>query len=470
MSLPVVCAGAGAEWEARLIAELASPSAPLTVTRRCVDVIELVAVAALGHSVAALLDPRLRHLDPDVVERLRAAAVVPVGLTGADHSGDIEVLRAVGIDHVVPADAPAAVIAEVVLTAIADLGTGEDLVERAFSDPMHASGRLIVPAASTASGSTGPLGSLDERAADPPQPAERGRVIAVWGPSGSPGRTMLATNLADALARRGLGTMLIDADVYGGVIASTLGLLDESPGLAAACRQAQSRRLDAAGLAALAWQVSPTLRVLTGLSRADRWPELRSSALEDVLMVCRELTEVTVLDVGFCLESDEELSFDSTAPRRNGATLAALACADVVLIVGSADPIGIQRLARGMTELREIELRAELTVVLNRVRAGAAGRDPAAELTAALQRFVGLQASALLPFDLDAADRAVSLGKTLAEVAPASPLTRAVANLADRFAGPARLPTGGRRRHRAGRRGTSRRAEYGVSVTGSDDA
>ena len=64
-----------------------------------------------------------------------------------------------------------------------------------------------------------------------------GRIVAVWGPTGAPGRTTVAITLADELARLGCGSLLVDGDVYGGVIAAVLGLLDESPGLAAACRQ-----------------------------------------------------------------------------------------------------------------------------------------------------------------------------------------------------------------------------------------
>ena len=111
------------------------------------------------------------------------------------------------------------------------------------------------------------------------RPSRPGKVIAVWGPTGAPGRTTDAVTLADELARLGQRSLLVDADVYGGVAAAMFGLLDESPGLVAACRQAQSRRLDVEGLAALCWQVGAELRVLTGISRADRWPELRGTAL-----------------------------------------------------------------------------------------------------------------------------------------------------------------------------------------------
>ena len=77
-----------------------------------------------------------------------------------------------------------------------------------------------------------------------------------------------------------------------------------------------------------------TFRVLTGITRADRWTELRAAALSLVLERAREIADVTVVDTGFCLEADEELSFDTMAPRRNAATLRSLELADTVFAVG----------------------------------------------------------------------------------------------------------------------------------------
>ncbi len=141
-------------------------------------------------------------------------------------------------------------------------------------------------------------------------------------PTGAPGRSTVALGLADAIAGTGRATLLIDADVYGGVLSNALGVLDESAGLAGACRAAADGRLDAVALDALCWAISPTLRLLSGISRADRWPELRPSSLPSVLAAARSLVPVTVVDCGFAIEADEELSFDTLAPRRNGATLA----------------------------------------------------------------------------------------------------------------------------------------------------
>ncbi|MDQ1738560.1 MAG: hypothetical protein QOE53_212, partial [Pseudonocardiales bacterium] len=296
-------------------------------------------------------------------------------------------------------------------------------------------------------GAGGRAGARTTTPEDPVEPAgvRSGKVIAVWGPTGAPGRTTTATTLADEMARLGQPSLLVDADVYGGVVAAVFGLLDESPGLVAACRQAQSRRLDVEGLAALCWQVSPDLRVLTGISRADRWPELRSTALQAVLAVARRLADYTVVDVGFSLETDEELSFDTLAPRRNGATLAVLEESDLILAVGSADPIGMQRLVRGLGELRAAVPDTPVWIVLNRVRRSAVAGKPEIELDAALQRFVGQSSVALLPYDQPSLDGAALAGQALAEAAPASPLRSAVTELAVAICG-VPSPRRGRRR------------------------
>jgi Flp pilus assembly CpaE family ATPase len=211
-------------------------------------------------------------------------------------------------------------------------------------------------------------------------------------------------------------------------------MLDESPGIAAACRLASSTRLTGAALAGLCWQLQPHLRVLTGIPLAARWPELRTAAVGAVLAAARQLADLTVVDCGFCLETDEELSFDSLAPRRNGATLAVLDDADLVLVVGAADPIGMQRLVRGLAELREAEVGSTAQVVLNKVRRGVVPGDPRAELVGALELFSGTTPAALLPYDRESLDAALATGRSLGEARPASPLRAAVADLAARLA------------------------------------
>jgi Flp pilus assembly CpaE family ATPase len=218
-------------------------------------------------------------------------------------------------------------------------------------------------------------------------------------------------------------------------VAQVLGFLDEAPGLAAVARLANNGQLDLAALAAAAPLAGPNLRVLTGISRADRWPELRPSALEQVWALARSLAAVTVVDVGFCLEQDEELSFDTAAPRRNGATLATLDAADTVLAVGAADPVGLQRLVRGLTQLRETVPGALPRVVLNRVRRGAVGSEPEAQLAEALQRYAGVRDLAYVPEDREALDAALLQARALLEVDRDSRARAALAGIAAALVG-----------------------------------
>lgn len=261
-----------------------------------------------------------------------------------------------------------------------------------------------------------------------------GLLVAVWGPAGSPGRTTvaatLATELADLAAEGGDDVLLADADTWAASLAQVLGVLDEAPGLAAACRAAGHGSLDVPALARATRVLRPGLRLLTGISRSSRWPEIGATALDDVWRVARTTAAWTVVDCGASLEQDEELSYDVAAPRRNAATLVTLAAADVVVAVGAADPVGVQRLVRGLQDLRETVPHVTPRVVLTRVRAGAVGGSPRRRLLDALARYAGVRDAVLVPDDRPALDAALLAGRTLTEHAPTSPARLALARMA----------------------------------------
>jgi Flp pilus assembly CpaE family ATPase len=410
MALQVFTAVTGAAWESGLVSALDRADHGVTVVRRCVDVSELLAAAATGTGQAALLSAELRRLDAETIGRLAAAGVAVVGLFEPGDERAAERLRQLGVPHVLPADAEPGEIAQALTAAVAGrIRPGRDVAE-----PRAALADAVEPTA--ADGSAVGAGS----------PGARGRVVAVWGPTGAPGRTTVAVGMADEAARLGISTLLVDADVYGGVVAQTLGLLDESPGLAGAARQAGSGTLDASSLVRLAWAVRPGLRVLTGLARADRWPELRPRAVSAVLEEARALAELTVVDCAFNLEDDEELSFDTAAPRRNGVTLAVLEDADTVICVSGADPVALQRSIRALDALRDVLPTVEPLIVVNQVRRGPVPGDPRREIAEAFERFAARSVGHFLPADRRATDAALASGRTLAEAAPGSPLRHAL--------------------------------------------
>ncbi|MDZ5076245.1 AAA family ATPase [Nesterenkonia sp. HG001] len=273
-------------------------------------------------------------------------------------------------------------------------------------------------------------------------------ITTVWGAPGSPGRTTLAVNLAAELALTGAHVLLIDADTVASSVAAHLGLLEESAGLAQACRQADLGRLDSARLrrAATVVDISGSrLRMLTGLPRADRWPELREGALRQVLQLADRDFDHVIVDVAAPTEQDEELTFDTRAPQRNAATVVAVEEAHTLLAVGAPDPVSFPRLIKGLDDLRlNVPQAPRPLVLINQTRREAVGRAPEDQLREAWRRFGSEEPLEIfLPWDRAACDDALLTGRVLAESAPQSALRRAVAELAG-----ADLPTRRRRRLR----------------------
>jgi MinD-like ATPase involved in chromosome partitioning or flagellar assembly len=399
LSTGVLVAVGAIDDEAAVLA--AASAGGLHVVRRCVDVADLLATAATRQAAVALVSSGLRGLDTEVLARLREERVVSVGVISVADSTDGTWLRRLGVDLLVPTG------------GLADL-------------PALVAEMLAAAPASDAQAVTG----ADNRSARASAATEdpSGRVVAVWGPTGAPGRSVVTLGLASASAAAGTSTMVVDVDVYGGAQAQLLGLLDESSGLLAAARAANRGRLDREQLAAQARAVSPTLRILSGLPRADRWVELGPVLLRRILETSRSLTALTFLDCGFSIELDEEISYDVSAPRRNGATLAALHAADMVIVVGSADPVGLGRLLSALADLSVQAPDVAPVVVVNRMRSSL-GWSPA-EVADMVRRTTQLEVETFLPDDAAACDRAVVQGQTLIECASGSRLTKALERLA----------------------------------------
>lgn len=387
----IVASGAG--WEPEAL-RLLSEHPRVVVLKRCVDVDDLLAAATAGQADVAVVGIDGPGLDRAAVDHLHAHGVRPVAIVGDDATLDGGRLRAsrIGIR---------AVVADDRLDTLADAlcADGATQVRR--------------------TGASAPAASPEAS-----EPAVPGRVLAVWGPAGS-GRTTLASALAAELARRERATLLLDADPYGGAVAQQLGILDEVSGLLAAVR------LDAAGQLEDRWvsvqrSLGPHLSVVTGLPRADRWPEVRTGTLEALVALARARAEV-VVDTGFSLE--EEIVPDlGGRPGRNQLTLAAVDVADTALVVGGADPVGLSRLARALVEIRERRPGLDVQVVVNRMRPTLGWGER--EVVTMLTGFARPSAVHFLPDDQAAVDRALVAGRTLVEGGDCE-LGRAVARIVD---------------------------------------
>lgn len=405
-------AASAAGWEGTAVAALTAGAQGVFLLKRCLDLADLLAAAATGTAQVAVVSSSLPGLDADSVSRLHQAGVqvVAVDAEGTSARGATrEQLSRLGIDLV--------------------LGAGE---LTALSERVH---DLV---AGTPEGSEiGPPDAWYRAAASEDQHEEvagldgtgshRGRLVAVWGATGAPGRTTVAIGLAAELAQRERRTLLLDADPYGGAVGLHLAVLDDVSGLLAASRLANTGQLDEQRLSGLARSLGQQLRVVTGLPRPGRWTEVRPAAYADVLEVARGLDDVVVVDTGFGIEAGSGDPFDPT-PHRDEVTRATLQEADLVVAVASADPVGLQRAARALLDLSELRPQGPSHVVVNRMRPslGWDERD-----VADLIHKVTPQASVVfLPDDPTAVDRALVAGRTLVEVGD-SPLRRTLERLVD---------------------------------------
>lgn len=396
----VLIVAAGAAWETEAL-RLLGAHPGVVVLKRCVDVDDLLAAATAGQADVAVVGLDAPGLDRSAVEHLRRHGIRPVAIAPGGATLDGGRLRAtrIGIPTVVDDDA---------LDALPEAVTADGS-----------------PATAIRSRPDVPIGPPPDGppAVAPPGPA--GRVIAVWGPAGAPGRTTVAIGLAAELARRQRRTVLVDADPYGGAVAQQLGILDEVSGLLAAARLAGAGQLEGR-FASVQRGIDAHLSVVTGLPRGDRWVEVRAGSIEHLLELARDRGEV-VVDTGFCLEAEPGSEY-AARPGRNQLTLGALELADEIVVVGGADPVGLARLSRALVELRELDGARPVHVAVNRMRPtlGWSEREIAG-MVSGFTRVAGLH---FLPDDQPAVDRALVSGRTLVEVGD-SAVGRALARLAD---------------------------------------
>lgn len=387
----VVLVSTGATWEARAL-EVLQQDRRTVVLKRCVDVEDLLATASRGQAEVAVLGVDLAGLDRTVLDDLARWGVRVVAVATEVERAQPRAAR-IGIASVLPAE-----LVDEVAQRVSVAPPSEDTVP-------------VVPAVP----------------APVPAGGQLGRVITVWGPGGAPGRTTVATALSAELARRGLDTLLVDADPHGGSVAQQLGILDEASGLLTAARLVAAGTMDERFPGAQR-QLSERLRVLTGLPRPDRWAEIRAGTLTALVEHARRDGQV-VLDTGFSVEPD--LAADLGRPSRSDLTREALEVADEVLLVGGADPVGLARLARAVTELHELRPDPPVRIVVNRMRSSLGWRE--SDVTAMLAGFGASRGVHFLPDDQAAVDRALVAGLLLLESGDCG-LTRAIGRVLDAMA------------------------------------
>ena len=254
-----------------------------------------------------------------------------------------------------------------------------------------------------------------------------GKIIAVWGTHGAPGRSTLALALAAYLNEQG-STILVDCDINAPSQVQLLGLPEDSSGLASAARLATHGELDSTRLVQTLLSAKADLQVLTGLGRSGRWRELPVASMNKVWEVCRHTAEYTVVDLSGGLEEERVEDF-AMEPDHDAVAAALLEQADLTLIVGAADPVGIRRLIQLLNSSRQA-VGGRSQVVVNRVRSSTAGADPNSAIGSVLARYTSASDIVYVPADYRLFDKALMQAQPVAVVESRSAAAKSIAKLA----------------------------------------
>jgi len=386
----IVGAGSGS-WELPLLRGLQEPTLGVRVVRRCAEHGELLGTALRDRPRAVVLDAALPWLDRDLVTTLHRAGVAVLAIGARTVA-----IERLGIE-VLDGDVDATTVARVLQgLGPVDADIGDD-----------AAGTDSIGGASRS-----------------------GRVVVVWGGTGSPGRTTLAVHLAIESARGGARTVLVDGDGWAASIAQLLEIA-ESPSVAQAAHSAGHGW--PIPLADCLQPGPEGVHVLAGLPRAELWPEVGPEAWAAVLDAAAATFETVVVDVAAPIEEDEELVVDRLPFRRNLMTTGALERADRAVLVTGADPIGLRRgvIAHRQWTERAGNPTADLSVVTNRTPRSA---RQAQDCSRAVEQWTGAPPLALFPVETAFA-RVVWEGRALHAVAPKSPWLRELRGVAQELVG-----------------------------------
>ena len=256
-----------------------------------------------------------------------------------------------------------------------------------------------------------------------------GRIITVSSTKGGSGKSVVATNLATALARRSSRpVVLVDADLQFGDVAVMMRLVTPHTLVDAVSAQG---RLDAQYLQSLLVRHEASgLLVLPA--------PLEPSFAERV--TASDITRIVELLQSFCAY----VVIDTPA-QYNDVVIALIEQADDVVMVAGLDIPSIKNTKLGLQTLRLLEVSEEkITLLVNRA-------DSKVQLDISeVERTLGLRAGSSIPSDI-VVPQSVNKGVPVVLDAPRSEVARAFELLADRFIGAAASAPAKKGRSRFGR-------------------
>jgi pilus assembly protein CpaE len=230
--------------------------------------------------------------------------------------------------------------------------------------------------------------------------------VTVFSPKGGTGKSVLACNLADQLARTGRRVLLIDLDLQFGDVAIMLGLQPErtihelltAPGT-----------LDAEKIAGYACRRGPRLDVLAAPLKPEDAESISDARIGELLRAARAGYDTVVVD---------------TAPFFHGTVLTTLDRTDLLLTVTTPDVPSMKNVKLALQTLQLLSFdESRVRLVLNRANERVGFR--ASQVGAILELDVAFE----LPED-PTVSVAVNRAETAIEFAPSAPFSEALASLA----------------------------------------
>jgi pilus assembly protein CpaE len=259
----------------------------------------------------------------------------------------------------------------------------------------------------------------------------RGRITTVFSPKGGTGKSVVAVNLAVALAAGSRRTALIDLDLQFGDVAIMLGIepprtlhdLLTSPG-----------SLDAEKISGYASHHPSGLHVLAAPLKPEDAESISEARVGELLDAARLGYDAVVVD---------------TSPFFHGAVLSTLDRTDDLLMICTPDVPTLKNVRLTLQTLELLSFPSDrVRVVLNRANARVGFRAP--QIGSVLDHDVELE----LPEDETVAI-AVNRGEAVVDYRPQAPFSEALLSAASRLGTPAATTRGERssRRFALGRRG-----------------
>ena len=238
-------------------------------------------------------------------------------------------------------------------------------------------------------------------------------LVCVLGPKGGTGKTLVASNLSVALARRDLRVVLVDLDLQFGDLGLALGLAPERTihDLAKAGPPYDHDKLDRHLMVH-----SSGVKVLVGPTRPDQASAISIDLLRDVYASLRTMSDIVVVD---------------TPPGFTAEVIATIDLATSACIVGMLDSLSLKNTKLGLETLDLMGFPAEnISLILNRAdsRVGITHDDVAA--------IIGRPPDVLVPSDREI-PRSVNEGTPIVASRERSDAAKAFQKLADLYTKPA---------------------------------